>query len=473
MSTPNLPPDNPTVTAAPSASGSRKTWTAGSLTYTVGGLILLMLLLLGGDFAWSMRERSVQPLFQILLRQYEASDFLTSLLLGSIPACITVLVWPVVSVWSDRTRTRWGRRIPFLFFPTPFIFGAMVGLGYAPELGVWVQQLMGGTGSPNPYILGVFGLFWVVFEVFAMVTNSVFYGLVNDTVPRAMIGRFFGLFRMASLGAGVYFNFSLIGYAETHAKQVFLGIAFLYLVGFSIMCLFVKEGTYPPPPPVVENDNLIAKVGRYFRECTQDRFYTFAFITLAVANIAAQPINLFSIFTAKSYGIETAQYGKFLAISYICSFALSFPLGWLSDRFHPMRTAFICLAIYAISMTTGFFMVHTASAFGVFFIIHTVLSGCFFTASMALYPMVFPKSQFSQFYSAYSLLNNVLLFAAAPLLGLILKFSHSWYLLTFLISGGLGLVSLGLWVYWYRLFNARGGIKNFVPPEPLVSAKSV
>jgi Na+/melibiose symporter-like transporter len=329
-----------------------------------------MILLLGGDFAWSMRERSVQPLFQILLRKFEASDFLTSLLLGSIPACITVLVWPVVSVWSDSTRTRWGRRIPFLFFHTAFIFGAMVGLAYAPDLGVWLQQLMGGTGSPNPYILAVFGLFWIVFEVFAMVTNSVFYGLVNDTVPREMIGRFFGLFRMASLGAGVYFNFSLIGYAETHAKEVFLGIAILYLVGFTVMCMFVKEGTYPPPPPVVENDNLIAKVKRYFRECTQDRFYTIAFITLAMANLMAQPINLFSIYTAKSYGIETAQYGKFLAISYVCSFALSFPLGWLSDRFHPMRTASTCLAVYALAMTAGFFMVHDAAEFGVFFYPH-------------------------------------------------------------------------------------------------------
>ncbi len=445
----------------------RRIWSAGTLNYTAGGLLLLVLLLLGGDFAWSMRERSVQPLFQILLRKYESSDFLTSLLLGSIPACITVLVWPVVSVWSDRTRTRWGRRIPFLFFPTPFIFGAMVGLGYAPDIGVWLHRLAGGTGSPNPYILAVFGLFWVVFEVFAMVTNSVFYGLVNDTVPRTMIGRFFGLFRMASLGAGVYFNFSLIGYAETHAKEVFLGIATLYLVGFTVMCLFVKEGAYPPPPPRKEKEGIAAKVGCYFRECTQHRFYTLAFITLALANIAAQPINLFSIFTAKSYGIETAQYGKFLAVSYVCSFVLSFPLGWLSDRYHPMRTSFLCLGIYALVMTAGFFMVHTAEAFGVFFIIHTVLSGCFFTASMALYPMVFPKAQFSQFYSAYSLLNNILLFGAAPLLGLVLKFSNSWYLLTFLISGGLGLFSLGIWVYWWRLFNKLGGVKHFVPPEPV------
>jgi hypothetical protein len=58
------------------------------------------------------------------------------------------------------------------------------------------------------------------------------------------------------------------------------------------------------------------------------------------------------------------------------------------------------------------------------------------------------------------------------MLGLVLKFTDSWYLLTFLISGGLGLTSLGLWVYWYRLFNARGGIKNFVAPEPTESAKA-
>jgi MFS family permease len=472
MSTPHSLPEKTSATP-PEASqpGGQKTWSNGSLTYTLGGLLVLMLLLLGGDFAWSMRERSVQPLFQILLRKFEASDFLTSLLIGSIPACITILVWPVVSVWSDRTRTRWGRRIPFLFFPTPFIFGAMVGLGYAPEIGVWVQKLVGSTGNPNPYILGVFGFFWVVFEVFALVTNSVFYGLVNDTVPRAMIGRFFGLFRMASLGAGVYFNFSLIGYAETHAKEVFLGIAALYLVGFTVMCLFVKEGTYPPPPPAVENDNLIAKVGRYFRECTQHRFYTYAFITLAVANLANMPINLFAIYTSKSYGIDTAQYGKFLAISYVCSFTLSFPLGWLSDRFHPMRTASACLAVYALAMTTGFFMVHDAAAFGVFFIIHTVLAGCFATTSMAVYPMVFPKSQFSQFYSAYSLLNHFMVFGAAPILGLVLKFTDSWYLLTFLISGVLGLISIGLWIYWYGLFNALGGVKNFVPPEPKVEAK--
>ena len=210
MSAPILPQDTFTTETTVDDLGCggtpAKTWSVGTLTYTFGGLILLVVLLLAGDFAWSMRERSVFPLFQVLLRKYEASDLLSSLLLGSIPACMTVLLWPVVSVWSDRTRTRWGRRIPFLFIPTPLVAGAMAGLAYAPELGAWLQQAVGGGGNLKTYILSVFGVFWILFEVFAMVTNSVFYGLVNDTVPRALIGRFYALFRMASLGAGVYFN---------------------------------------------------------------------------------------------------------------------------------------------------------------------------------------------------------------------------------------------------------------------------
>ena len=452
----------PAVSGGPNV----KTWTVGTLTYTAGGLVLLMVLLLAGDFAWSMRERSVFPVFQVLLRKYEASDLVSSLLLGSIPACLTVLIWPVVSVWSDRTRGRWGRRIPFLFIPSPLVAGSMVGLAYAPEIGLWLQQVVGGAGNPKPYILSVFGLFWILFEVFAMVTNSVFYGLVNDTVPRTLIGRFYALFRMASLGAGVYFNYSLIGYAESHGKQVFLAIAAFYLLGFSLMCRFVKEGAYPPPPPKVLNDTFFAKIGRYFRECGHHRFYRLTFITLSLATIAPVAVNLFSLYAAKSYGIETAHYGKLIAVSYICSFAISFPLGWLADRFHPMRVASICLAIYAVTMVAAFFLVHDATTFGAFFIAHTVLSGCYGTASMGIYPMVFPQAQFGQFYSVYSLLFNFLVFGASPLLGYVLDLSGNWYLLVFAISGGVGVAAVVLWMFWYRLFTAGGGVKHFVPPAP-------
>ena len=65
----------------PAAGGRR--WHVGTLTYTAGGLAVLFGWLLWGDFAWQLRERSVAPVVQIMLRKFEASDFMTGLFLLS------------------------------------------------------------------------------------------------------------------------------------------------------------------------------------------------------------------------------------------------------------------------------------------------------------------------------------------------------------------------------------------------------
>ena len=46
---------------------------------------------------------------------------------------------PLIGWWSDRTRSRWGRRIPFILFSTPFyaLFGALVWFLPAQEASVW------------------------------------------------------------------------------------------------------------------------------------------------------------------------------------------------------------------------------------------------------------------------------------------------------------------------------------------------
>ena len=46
---------------------------------------------------------------------------------------------PLIGWWSDRTRSRWGRRIPFILFSTPFyaLFGALVWYLPAQEASIW------------------------------------------------------------------------------------------------------------------------------------------------------------------------------------------------------------------------------------------------------------------------------------------------------------------------------------------------
>ncbi len=440
-------------------------WSVGSLTYTSAGLVVLFLLLLLGDFGWMMRERSLVPLGQLLLKKFQTSDLMISLLFGSIPAGLTIIIWPIVSVWSDRTRSRWGRRVPFLFWPTPVVTAAMVGLAYSPQIGAWLQKLLHGTGTVNPWVIGVFAVFWVLYEVFALVINNIFIALVNDTVPRRIINRFFAMFRMVSLGAAVYFNYSLISKADTHSTVLFLSIAAVYLISFLVMCAFVKEGSYPPPPLIEHTGGIFSKIKIYICECCRDPFYRTVFITMAIVGLTFQPVNIFSLFAAKSYGIDTGAYGKACALTAIIAVFIAFPVGWLTDRFHPMRTGLVSLALYGLLMTAAYWIVRGPETFLVMFVLHGVAATTYGTAVSGLLPMLFPREQFSQFFSAANILSNILVMIASPVLGQLMDVTNHNYRIMFLLAGLIAFSGCACWLLLNRGFVRNGGVKSYQPPE--------
>jgi MFS family permease len=229
---------------------SPQIWKVGTLTYTGAGLTVLFLWLLWGDFAWTIKQRAVDPVAQLLMKRHGSSDLLIGLLVGSLPNALGMLLGPVIGVWSDRHRGRWGRRIPFLLVPTPFAAVAMAGVAFSPAMGRWLDGFLG-TSSPglNACVLLAFASSWLVFEALTTVSNTVFGALINDVVPAELLGRFFGMFRAVGLLAGIVFNVFLMGQAETYATAIFVGLAIVYVVGFSMMCWKVREGSYPEPPP--------------------------------------------------------------------------------------------------------------------------------------------------------------------------------------------------------------------------------
>src|ERR1700722_18639746 len=123
-----FPTGNPAKPVVPQASSDRL-WSAGTLTYTLAGLVALFAWLLWGDFAIAMRDRSFSPMLQLLLKRLNASDLTMTLLMTSVPSTIGMFLSPFVSYRSHRLRRRWGRRIPYLIIPTPIAALAMVGMG--------------------------------------------------------------------------------------------------------------------------------------------------------------------------------------------------------------------------------------------------------------------------------------------------------------------------------------------------------
>jgi MFS family permease len=465
-------------------------WSVGSLTYTRVGLAVLFCLLLWGDFAWSMKERSAAPILQILIKDFHASDTEMLMFTLVIPNLIGILLGPIVSYRSDRYRSRWGRRIPFLMVSTPFAALALIGLGFSPAMGQSLHHALGSHSiGMDPCIRLFFGLFWVTFEVATVAANSVFGGLINDVVPRPLLGRFYGLFRAFSLIAGIAVNSQLLGLAETYYRAIFIGISLLYGLGFAFMCLTVKEGEYPPPTL----NSADARSGGplhaffdaarvYYRECFLQPYYLWVVIALTLASLTFMPVNLFSQPFAKSLHISNDAYGQYLSATYVISLALSVFIGYLADRFHPLRTGIATMILYAVVMLWGEFYaadnreLFTVSyhfwgayhsfpiqLYAVALIAHGVISGVFFTCTASLGQRLFPHSRFAQFASAAALTIAIGSVALA-LSGRYFDTHGHIYKHTYIMGFGFAVLSIVAMMVVHSGFMRLGGTKSYVAP---------
>ena len=445
----------------------RATWQAGTLRYTTGGLVIVFVWLLCGDFALNLRDRGVPPVMQVLFKKFGASDLMTGLVFSTLPAALGLLIGPVVGYKSDRLRTRWGRRIPFLLVPIPFIVFSVLGLAFSPQLGEGLYRLIGKDSfSRNACVVLSLAVFWTVFDICCLVGNSVFGALVNDVVPQEVIGRFYGFFRAIGLIAGIIFFFKGIGAAEAHASWIFLGIGLIYGGGFFLMCMNVKEGTYPPVNVADPSRKSVAATLRtYFKEAFGNSYYRWCFGAGLLGGLCTTPINIYSLFYAQSVGLSVDAYGKCIALSYACSFCLSYPLGALCDRFHPLRVTIALLTLYAAVMACGGLLANTPTEFAAFFIIHNVVSGSLFTAWASLPQRLLPRAKFAEMNSAAGIIGALGTMAVVPLLGVILDAAHHNYRLTFYMCTVLTVAALATYLYVHVRFMALGGPENYVAPE--------
>jgi len=281
-------------------------------------------------------------------------------------------------------------------------------------------------------------------------------------VPRELLGRFYGLFRAISLIDGIIFNFWLTGKIPTHYTLMFVTIGAFYGCAFMWVCFRVKEGEYPPPGPKMTRS---AGVKTYFRECFSNRYYVSVFVMMMAAGLAFAPINTFSIPYAKSLEVDMDHYGKALATTYFVSLTLAYFLGWLADRFHPLRVSIVTMVGYLLVSAYGALFATTPATFMPAFILHGVLSGCYFTSAASLGQRLFPHSRYAQFASAAGIVMAPANIVLAPLVGILIDGTGGFYRMTFF--AGCAMAALALVTAWrvHGHFMRLGGPKGYVAPE--------
>jgi MFS family permease len=463
---------NPNSSVSPLSQKAMTVWKVGTLSYTTFGLVALFCWLLWGDFSWALSDRAVPTVVQFLLKKFEASDTFTGFMIGSLPYIVAIVIGPVISYASDRHRGPWGRRIPFLVAVIPVAVGALLGLAFSPELGAKLHNFLQPWNlSLNFSISLSFGLFWTIFAFCSYSANIVFLALINDVVPSRFLGRFFGLFRALSLTAGIIFNCSLIGHSANHYKLIFLGMALVYGVGFALMCSKVKEGKYPPPADVMpgRRGTLLNALKVYFRECYTDPYYLWYFVMMAFSWMAFIPINLFSMYYAISLNISLVSYGKYIAITFAISLALTYIMGILADRLHPLRMAWITMSLYALAMLGGGLFADRPSSFAVAFVAHGVLSGTWATSTASIGLRLLPKNKYAQYASAESVVSSIGRMLIGMASGIFLDGVNHQYRYTFFMGLVISIMSVLASLVLYRKFLQMGGPAHYVAPEKVVS----
>jgi MFS family permease len=158
------------------------------------------------------------------------------------------------------------------------------------------------------------------------------------------------------------------------------------------------------------------------------------------------------------------SYGKYIVVTYAFSLVLAYPLGWMADKVHAIRMGLGAIAIYAVVMIVGWFGIVGPKSYGIIFLIHGVISGCYFTGAAALAQMLFPKLKFAQFASAGGLVFGVVNIVFGPAMGILLDVLGHDYRYTFGVGALIALVALVVNLMVYRRFMAMGGPRGYVAP---------
>ncbi len=459
-----------------------KPYHCGTLTYTKTGLFVLFAWLLWGDFCFTLMEAVVPSILPLKMKALGCPNWLMGLILTAAPGILNVTVCPYVSFKSDRYRSRWGRRIPFILWTMPFLCACLALLGLSDDLSAFLQNHSAFLQryTPATITMALVALFLIMFQFFNMFVSSVFFYLFNDVIPAQFLSRFVGALKIVGTGASALYNCFIFKYAGTHMREIFVGAALLYLAGFGVACLMIKEGQYPPPN---EEDRHSGKGFRgfktFFNESFSHRFYWFRFLSTAFGACGAA-IYIFAVFFNQQMGLSLAQIGYIQGISSIVMMVAMYFMAVFVDRWHPMR---ICTygAIFAVLgniISLVWVFVTLPSHYFYWLNLSNVVIGAFMAALVTVsgFPCemrIFPKSRFGQFCSAQAMLRSLFTIVAGVLAGafvdlakMLCNGSDFGYRFIFLWLALFSTISATFMVCAYRDWYRMGGDRHFHPPAP-------
>lgn len=403
----------------------------------------------------------------ILLDKVGATATQIALVIGTIPQILGFFLVPLISTVSDKTRTRWGRRIPYMMFSAPALLILLQMIAWHREISDFLLRIIPAWSGYNVDFYLLAGSI-LLFQVAFLFPGSVSSYLIVDVIPKAFIGRFMVCAMIIGTILRALFNFFLLKTTVDHTKLTFGVFGAIFALSYILLFCFVKEGTYPPVEDKIEKEASVLQkswdyLAMFFRECFSHKIYIFTFLCIGLTSASNICRNMFNVLLAtKDIGMGIDQYGRIIGIGSLAAVIVVAILGKVVDKYNPMIIYFVSgLFIMAVNVF-GHFFVYTTETFAVIGITTAVMYAVQGVVLIPLLASIFPPEKFGQFASANSMtISIILLFASygggrlTDWLGYRVMFAWD-FAVTLLAS--IALIAV------YREWKKYGG-KNYVPPQ--------
>lgn len=371
---------------------------------------------------WSVCFSYVNPLLILGLKGAGMSDEALGIQ-GSINSWLYGFLVMYFGWKSDRTITRFGRRIPYLFISAPIIIGALVLFPFFHN-----KWIMAAT--------------CILQSVFLDIKAATIPLLNIDCVPRRLLGRV-----NAAIGVAVaVFMFFALRYAMALSDKVYY---LPFLLGAGLLVFTTTSAFLIKEPPL----HVAARPGEHFRPWSTLKivwqsepiaFFLFAGITL-LQGFTVMTWSWLTLFAAHDLHMSRTELGNYSSWAIFVPMLLSFPAGWLIDRYRGMRLLYFYIGMALLA--AGYVIFHMKAPFDLTVVtILVALYGMFYSAAdIKVYREVDPKDVGS-FTSTNSCLRGLGNGAMIMVSGFIVEKSGDHYQAAFIFGAVMSVIGFLLLV---------------------------
>ncbi len=299
--------------------------------------LLVSLGIFAQESVWNFHDAQTP----VTLAQYTTSAALIGLIMG-LDNIIGIFVQPFMGYLSDRTRTKWGRRTPYIVFGVPIAAALFMLIPLAPNF---------------PILIVVIVLFALTANAFKPVTESLIadHQLPEHRSKANAFGR-----AASSLTIIVSALLSLFVVDES-VELAYVIVSVLMVACAAILVLALREPRTAGYRAIVDEDVVEGTKGERFGPAVKDiftsrdrsRLFMIAAVIVVWSAWAAMRA-LLTLYGTEQLGLSRGEAGGFTLPAGIAFLLVVFPVAILSDRIGRRIVMRVSLVVFAAGMLIAF-----------------------------------------------------------------------------------------------------------------------